>query len=135
MAPEQFKGMDADRLVDIFAFGDVAYQLITGQHPFGDGDPAVVISRITSFEPRPIRELAPDCPEALASIVHQLLAKGPQLRYQSFKDVRLDMEPVLYQLRRGRRSADPEGGAAAGRPIRARTGARQVARRPWSWSP
>ena len=40
MAPEQFKlGMDADQMVDIFAFGDVFYELITGEHPFQADDP------------------------------------------------------------------------------------------------
>ena len=100
MAPEQFKlGMDADRLVDIFALGDVAYQLLTGEHPFGEGDPGTLISRITSMEPKPIRELAPDCPELLSTIIHQLLAKDRDLRYQNLQDVLLDLEPVLYQLR------------------------------------
>ena len=103
MAPEQFtRGTDADRLVDIFAYGNVAYELITGQHPFGEGEAGALISRITSAEPTPIRTLAPDCPELLASIVQQLLAKDRDLRYQSLKDLLLDMEQVLFQLRHDR---------------------------------
>ena len=103
MAPEQFtRGMDADQLVDIFAYGDVAYELITGEHPFGEGEAGALISRITATEPRAIRELAPDCPELLASIIQQLLAKDRDLRYQSLRDLVLDMEPVLFQLRHDR---------------------------------
>ncbi|MGA2594465.1 MAG: protein kinase, partial [Bryobacteraceae bacterium] len=103
MAPEQFtRGMDADQLVDIFAYGDVAYELITGEHPFGEGEAGALISRITATEPRTIRELAPDCPELLASIIQQLLAKDRDLRYQSLRDLVLDMEPVLFQLRHDR---------------------------------
>jgi len=103
MAPEQFKlGLDADRLVDIFAYGDVAYQLITGEHPFGLGDPGALMYRITTVEPKPIRDLAPDCPEALSSIIHQLLEKDRDLRCQDLRDVLLDIEPVLMRLRQER---------------------------------
>jgi len=103
MAPEQFKlGMDADHLVDIFAYGDVAYELIGGEHPFGGGDPGTIMFRITSVEPKPVRDLAPECPELLASILQQLLAKDRDLRYQTLRDVLLDMEPVLFQLRHER---------------------------------
>jgi hypothetical protein len=103
MAPEQFKlGIDADELVDIFAFGDVFYELVTGEHPFHAEDPGTLIYRITSVEPKPVREAVPDCPESLAYIIHQLLSKDRDLRYQSVRDVVLDIEPVLFQLRRER---------------------------------
>lgn len=103
MAPEQFtRGTDADQLVDIFAYGDVAYELIAGKHPFGVGDAGALISRITSAEPIALQTLAPDCPEMLASIIQQLLAKDRDLRYQDLKDLLLDLEQVLFQLRRDR---------------------------------
>lgn len=103
MAPEQLQaGMDADELVDIFAFGVVFYLLITGVHPFQAEDTGTVIYRITTTEPKPIREAAPDCPESLADIIHTLLAKDRRLRYQSLRDAILDIEPTLFELRQQR---------------------------------
>ena len=103
MAPEQFRlGLDADQLVDIFAYGDVFYELITGVHPFHAEDPGTVMYRITAMDPKPVRELAPDCPESLSYIIHQLLAKDRELRYQSLRDALLDIEPTLFELRQHR---------------------------------
>ena len=76
MAPEQLHpGLDADQLADIFAFGDVFYELITGSHPFQAEDPGTIMYRITAAEPTPVRQMAPECPESVAYIIHQLLAK------------------------------------------------------------
>ncbi|HLJ45927.1 MAG TPA: protein kinase [Bryobacteraceae bacterium] len=100
MAPEQFKlGLDADQLVDIFAYGDVFYELIAGLHPFHADDPGAVMYRITAMDPRPVRELVPECPESLSYIIHQLLAKDRELRYHSLRDTLLDLEPILFELR------------------------------------
>ncbi len=100
MAPEQFKlGLDADQLVDIFAYGDVFYELLAGVHPFHADDPGAVMYRITAMDPRPMREMVPGCPESLSFIIHQLLAKDRELRYHSLRDTLLDLEPILFELR------------------------------------
>lgn len=103
MAPEQFRlGLDADQLTDIFAYGDVFYELITGVHPFHSEDAGAVMYRITAADPVPVRDLSPECPEPLSYVIQQLLAKDRVLRYQSLKDVLLDLEPVLFELRQQR---------------------------------
>jgi len=103
MAPEQLHpGLDADQLADIFAYGDVFYELITGSHPFQAEDPGTIMYRITAAEPTPVRQAAPECPESVCSIIHQLLAKDRELRYQNLRDAILDIEPALLELRQQR---------------------------------
>ncbi len=105
MSPEQLRGADADVLSDLFAFGDVCYELLTGVHPFQTDDPGTMLYRIVSADPRPIRELAPGVPDALAYVVQMALAKDREIRYQSLRDVLLDLEPILVRLRQEEASA------------------------------
>jgi eukaryotic-like serine/threonine-protein kinase len=102
MAPEQFQGRDADIQSDIFAFGVIYYELITGQHPFRGSkvgsDVALLIRNVTVLEPAPIRSIVPDCPAVLEEIVFKAINKDRQQRYQSFEDIQLDIAPLLAQL-------------------------------------
>ena len=101
-APEQFSGQDADKRTDIFAYADVYYELLTGEHPFFGSDFATVMYRIAANEPRPIREKAPECPAALESMIHRLLVKDPEIRPDRLDEVVLETQPVLHRLRRER---------------------------------
>jgi hypothetical protein len=102
MAPEQVRGGEVDFLCDIFAYGITYYELLTGQHPFQGSDPRTVFYRITTEDPEPIRNIVPDCPEALEAIVRRTLQKERELRPQSFREVQLDTEPLLIDLRQDR---------------------------------
>src|ERR1017187_1948027 len=102
MAPEQLPGRDADKRSDIFAYADVYYELLTGEHPFFGNDFATVMYRITANEPRPIREKLPECPAALESMIHRLLVKDPEIRPDRLDEVVLETQPVLQRLRRER---------------------------------
>jgi serine/threonine-protein kinase len=88
MAPEQMVG-DAtmDHRVDLYALGLVAYEILTGAHPFaGRTAPALASAQLTET-PRPVAERRPDVPPALTSLVTQLLAKDPAARPRSAADV------------------------------------------------
>ena len=98
MSPERIQGAEADPCSDIFSFGGVGYELITGKHPFEGTDYATVIYKITSAEAPPIQQLAPECPETLDLVIQRALAKEPEGRYQSMEDVLLDLKPVLLEL-------------------------------------
>jgi TonB family protein len=98
MAPEQFEGLPSDALCDIFAFGVIYYQFLTGKHPFDSPEAAAVMRNIIRAEPRPIREICPDCPAPLEQIVLRLLQKDRDLRYQSLEDAQFDVEPILLDL-------------------------------------
>jgi hypothetical protein len=102
MAPEQILGEEVDALSDIFAYGSTYYELLTGKHPFQGSDPRSVFHKITAEDPEPIRNLVPDCPEALEQIVNRTLQKDRDLRYQSLRDVQVDTEPILVELRQER---------------------------------
>jgi len=104
VAPERLSvyGASPDARSDIFSYGVVYYQLISGQHPFvrDEADARVVRCNISMNDPVPIRQLMPLCPQRLAEVIHRACAKDPELRYQSFDDLQLETEPVLIELQR-----------------------------------
>ena len=87
MAPEQLEGQEADARSDIFAFGLVLYEMVTGQTPFTGKTHASLISSILKDEPRPIVELQPLTPALVDHIVARCLAKDPDERWQSTSDL------------------------------------------------
>jgi serine/threonine protein kinase/Tol biopolymer transport system component len=87
MAPEQLEGQDADARTDIFAFGAVVYEMITGKKAFEGKSQASLISAIMSFEPPPISTLQPLTPPVLDRVVKTCLAKDPGDRWQAARDL------------------------------------------------
>jgi len=101
-APEELAASESpDELSDIFAWGAIYYELLTGNHPFLVGNPGGLAIDLHQ-DPARLRDLAPDCPEALERLVHRALEKQRELRYQSLDDVRFDAEPILRDLKRSR---------------------------------
>ena len=91
MAPEQLEGQDADARTDIFAFGALLYEMVTGTRAFEGKSQATLISAIMSGAPRPMRELAARTPPALERIVHRCLEKDPENRWQNARDLVLEL--------------------------------------------
>ena len=87
MAPEQIEGQEADARTDIFAFGVVLYEMVTGKRAFTGKTHASLISSILKDAPRPIIELQPLVPPLLDHIVSRCLAKDPDERWQSASDL------------------------------------------------
>jgi Tol biopolymer transport system component len=88
MAPEQIDGQKADERTDIFAFGLVLYELLTGQHAFEGKSAASVMAAILDREPTPISALKPTTPPALEQVVLTCLAKDPAERWQSVREMK-----------------------------------------------
>jgi Serine/threonine protein kinase len=87
MAPEQLEGKDADARTDIFAFGAVLYEMTTGQKAFSGQNQASLIAAILKRQPPPISAVQPMMPPALDRVVKTCLAKDPEERWQSARDV------------------------------------------------
>jgi serine/threonine protein kinase/Tol biopolymer transport system component len=87
MAPEQIQGTAVDARSDIFSFGVVLFEMLTGHMPFkGDYESAVMYS-ILNEEPEPLQTYLPEAAEGLVYIIDRLLEKDPEDRYQSMADV------------------------------------------------
>jgi serine/threonine protein kinase/Tol biopolymer transport system component len=87
MAPEQVEGREVDARTDIFAFGAVVYEMATGKRAFEGKTQASLIAKILETDPPPISSLQPMTPPALDRVVKRCLAKEPDERCQSAKDL------------------------------------------------
>jgi hypothetical protein len=87
MSPEQALGRPIDHRSDLFSFGVLLYEVLTGESPFRADTPFLTMQRLVTEEVRPITELVPSIPRDLASLVHQLLAKEPLLRPRDSHEV------------------------------------------------
>jgi tRNA A-37 threonylcarbamoyl transferase component Bud32 len=92
MAPEQLEGKEADARSDIFAFGAVLYEMISGDKAFPSESQAALIATILTGEPRSLIELGPMTPPALARLVRTCLTKDADERRQSMHDVLLELK-------------------------------------------
>jgi len=91
MAPEQIQGGTADARGDIFSFGVVLYEMLTGHLPFrGEHEGAMVYS-ILNEEPQPIQAYLPEVPSELIHVVGRALEKDPGERYQTVQEMVIDL--------------------------------------------
>ena len=87
MSPEQLEGIEADARTDIFAFGCVLYEMLTGKRAFEGKTRTSLIAAIVSSEPPPLSQIQPLTPPALEHVMRKCLAKDPDDRWQSAHDV------------------------------------------------
>src|SRR6267142_4070249 len=92
MAPEQLRGEAADTRTDIHALGAVLYEMATGQRAFGETPAPRLIDAILNQAPVPPRALNARVSQELEQIILKCLDKDPELRYQSAREVRVDLE-------------------------------------------
>ncbi|HEX8169285.1 MAG TPA: protein kinase [Thermoanaerobaculia bacterium] len=91
MAPEQIESGNVDARSDLFAFGAVLYEMVTGRRAFDGRTRASVIAQILGSEPPPISSVQPVAPRALERIVGACLQKDPDERFQSAHDLLLEL--------------------------------------------
>ena len=99
MSPEQVEGKELDGRSDVFSFGAVLYEMLTGQRAFEGKSQFSVASAILEKEPAPISSIKPLTPRSLDHIVRRCLAKDPDDRWQSARDLALELKSIS--------SADP----------------------------
>ena len=94
MSPEQLEGKVADARSDIFAFGAVLYETLTGQRAFAGTSQASVIAAILERDPRSILELMPVCPKSLDRVVKRCFMKDPDERWQTAFDLKMEIQQI-----------------------------------------
>lgn len=95
MPPEQLEGREADTRSDVFAFGAVLYEMVTGKRAFEGRSQASLIHAIMGTEPRPVSAVQPLAPRALDHVIDRCLAKAPDDRWQTARDVHQELRWVL----------------------------------------
>jgi serine/threonine protein kinase/class 3 adenylate cyclase len=98
MSPEQARGIHVDTRSDVFSLGVVLYEMLTGRAPFTGPTSGDVIVSILDREPSPLSQILPDIPTELERIVGRALRKDREERYQSVKDLQLDLKSLQQDL-------------------------------------
>jgi serine/threonine protein kinase len=111
MSPEQARGELLDSRSDLFSVGVLLYEMVSGQRPFQGASSAEVAAAILTHEPLPLIRFAQNTPPELERIVTKLLKKRPDSRYQTAKDLLIDLrtlkEEQEFQVRLGGRRSRP----------------------------
>jgi serine/threonine protein kinase/Tol biopolymer transport system component len=114
MAPEVLQGKEADSRADIFALGAVLHEMATGSKAFPGTSPVSIMSAILTSEPPSISSLQPMSPASLDRLVRTCLAKDPDDRWQTARDVELQLSAIADGV------SAPQVAAASSRPPRTR---------------
>lgn len=112
MSPEQAEGKPIDERSDIFSLGILFYEMLTGKRPFEGDTPASTLSAIIRVAPQSVTELNPSIPRDLAKFLKRCLAKDPERRFQTCKDVRNELEELKEAMSTGDLQASDMGVAS-----------------------
>jgi len=107
MSPEQVLGRQCDRRTDIFSVGTVLYEMVTGRRPFSGENPTETMDRILHGQPEAIARFNYEAPAELERIVRKCLEKDPERRYQSARELLIDLKNL-------KRDMYPEAAAMGG---------------------
>ena len=113
MSPEQAEGRTVDPRTDVFALGVLLHELATGDRPFKGDTQMSVLSAIIKDAPASVSDLKPELPKEFARIIRHCLAKDPEDRYQTAKDLRNDLRSLREDLTSGDLTASIAAGSAA----------------------
>ena len=97
MSPEQARGENVDHRSDLFSFGIVLYELISGKTPFAGESEAATLKNVVDKDPEPLARYKSSVPEELQRIIDKVLSKDRKLRYQHADDLLVDLKGVCRQ--------------------------------------
>jgi tetratricopeptide (TPR) repeat protein len=109
MSPEQVRGKELDTRTDLFSFGVVLYEMATGAPPFPGDTSGVIFESILNRAPVPALRLNPGVPPRLEDIINRALEKDRELRYQSARDMRAELQRLKRDTDTGRMAAASSG--------------------------
>jgi hypothetical protein len=127
MAPEQVQGKVVDHRADIFSFGCILYEAATHQRPFAAETGVETMHKILHEKPKPVEELNPQAPAELRRLIRRCLAKSPDQRLQSMKDLAIELREIVDEY--DSLSASASSGSMASGSVTA-----APARRPMAWA-
>jgi TolB-like protein/Flp pilus assembly protein TadD len=122
MSPEQARGEEVDARSDIFSLGIIVYEMVAGRSPFSGTSGLDAVSGILKCEPPPLRAAAPHAPAELQRIVNKALRKDRDERYQSMKELSLDLKSQQQEIEFEAKITQTSGAVAAWPPARRRLG-------------
>jgi len=105
MSPEQAQGLAIDSRSDIFSFGSLLYEMLTGERAFHGNSPLATLTAVLRDDPRPFDKNAADIPQELRDIILRCMRKDVDQRYQSLADVKDSLEQIYFASRAGTMSS------------------------------
>jgi eukaryotic-like serine/threonine-protein kinase len=115
MSPEQAQGLPVDTRSDIFAFGAMLYEMVTGRRAFTGSTTISTLAAIVRGEPEPASRIAPEIPNELERIIGRCLRKDPARRYQTAEDLQIALEDLKQESDSGPLETPPVPRAPARR--------------------
>ncbi len=104
MSPEQAKGEKADERTDIFSLGEVIYEMVTGRTPFAGETMSETFANLIKTEPLPLARYAANVPSELQRIVSKTLKKNKDERFQTMRDLLIDLKELREQSLHGEKT-------------------------------
>src|SRR5262245_3090863 len=102
MSPEQAEGKKIDARSDIFSFGSVLYEMVTGQRAFQGDSKMSTLAAILNKDPRPVKELSETIPYDLEKIITRCLRKAPERRWQTMGDLKVALQELKEESDSGK---------------------------------
>jgi len=100
MSPEQARGLEVDARTDIWSLGAVLYEMVTGRRPFEGTTLSDILAAVLDHEPTPVARYSPEAPPELERIIRKALAKNPDQRYQTTRDLLNDLKDLKRETER-----------------------------------
>src|SRR4030095_9844460 len=117
MSPEQAAGKPVDARSDIFSFGAVLYEMVTGQRAFQGDSQMSILAAVLNQEPKPASEISKALPQDLGKIITRCLRKDPSRRFQHMADLKVALEELKQESDSGLLGVK-EGTDSSGKPRR-----------------